>query len=106
MPEPQPHQATSAVGVSAFPPSAHIGLTSSVRGDASGGRAGVLLRRSSTNGTATPLVRRSRRVPRSVPCRSHSLTKPCEQSERASSHRWLATAIRLRWLQHSHLACL
>ena len=84
MPEPQPHQATSAVGVSALSPSAHIGLarlTSSVRGDASGRRAGVLLRRSSTNGTAAPLVRRSRRAPRSVPCRSHSLTKPRQQSE-------------------------
>ena len=26
MPEPQPHQATGAVGVSVFPPLAHIGL--------------------------------------------------------------------------------
>ena len=53
----------------------------STRGDASGRRVGVLLRRSSTNGTATPLVRRSQRAPRSVPCRSHSPTKPREQSK-------------------------
>ena len=32
-------------------------------------------------GTATPLVRRSHKAPRSAPCRSHSLTKPREQSE-------------------------
>ena len=83
MPEPQSHHATWAVGVSVSPPLAHIGLAplkSSVRGDASGRRAGVLLRRSSTKGTATPLVRRCQGAPTSVPCRSRSLTKPREQS--------------------------
>ena len=80
MPEPQPHQATRAVGVSVLPPLAHIGLAQLKR-DASGRRAGVLLRRSITTGTAAPLVRRSQGPPRSVSCRSHSLTKPREQSE-------------------------
>ena len=65
-------------GVSVCPSLAHIGL---VREDASGRRAGVMFRRSSTMGAATPLVRRCREAPNSVPCRSRSLTKPREQSE-------------------------
>ena len=71
------------------------------RGDASGTRAGVMLRRSSTKGTATLLVRRCRRMPTSVPCRSRSLTKPSEQSELASAHRWLTLAS-----LGSHWACV
>ena len=73
--------------MSVSPPLAPIGharLKSSVRGNASGTRAGVLLKRSSTKGTAMSLVRRSQRAPRSVPCRRHSLTKPRERLERAS----------------------
>ena len=70
MPEPQPQQAKRAVGASVFPPLAHIGLARLKSGDASGRRAGVLLRRSSTKGTATPVVRRSGGAPWSVQCRS------------------------------------
>ena len=82
IPKPQPHQATSAAGVSVVPSLAHIGLArlkSRVHGDGSGTRAEVLLRRSSTRGTAAPLVRSSRQAPWSVTCRSLSLTKPREQ---------------------------
>ena len=62
-------------------------------------RAGVLLRRSITKGTAAPLVRRSRRTPRSVPCQRHSLIKL--RSER------LPTAGRLTSASHgSHQACV
>ena len=51
--------------------------------------------------TATALVRRSRVAPRSVPCRSHSLTKPRDQLESVSSHRWLTSA-----LHGSNRACV
>ena len=36
----------------------------------------MLLRRSTTKGKATPLVRRWWRTPKSVPCQSHTLPKP------------------------------
>ena len=77
MPELQSHQATTAVGMSVFPPLAHIGLARLK----CGGSARVLLMRSSTIGTPTPLVWRPRKAPRSVPCRSYSLTKPQQQLE-------------------------
>ena len=80
MPKAQPHQPTRAVGLSVLALQAHR-LKSSVRGQAFGRRVGVLLRHSSTKGTATPLIRRSRKAPRSVSCRSQSLAKPREQSE-------------------------
>ena len=69
-PEPQPHQAAGAAQVSVFPPLAHASHRAR--------RAGVLLRRSRTKATVTPRIRRA---PRSVPRRSHSLTKPREQPE-------------------------
>ena len=47
-----------------------------LRADGSSRRAGVLLRRSSTKGTAAPLVLATGRTARRVPCYSHSLAKP------------------------------
>ena len=59
MPLPLPRQATFAAGVNVSPSLACIRLArlkSAVRGDDSRRRARVLLRRSSTKGTAAPLV--------------------------------------------------
>ena len=80
MPQPQPRQATCAAGVSV---SSSLARNSLARPNSRAWemRAGMLLRRSSTKGTAAALVLATGPTARSVPCHSRSLAKPRVQPE-------------------------